>query len=784
MAPLDAASESKPTTDSALTLESWSQGFFMGALFIMIGMTLANMRKRVLLHKLILLELFLALPNTLFIFFDPPAWGWYLSSTAILLIASWTLHNVISWIKSKPFLKTTGRHVYIYTLCAAQLYWVVELYGNFAYFNGGHGRLFNMTRPFEPLFRDPWWIFTIANLLWNIKFRYTLTMRQIMRISPRFAILLLSMSLSVVFIVLEILAVTPALSIGGINPYWKFASVFKCFTDTVILDDFKTSLDRLSQARMNMLNNEPFGSNHSGVHDRWYSMNQRPRAASCSSERGVFASTEHIESTVTNANTVAIKVHGTSVMRGIGGSSSLLMSRGTESEAWVVSSDDSSLEEVEVDVNTEKLEIHVPEPFTSQRPALNYHHDSFDVSIDEHPLASTLPRATPDQPSVQVGPSAFRVLGVPPGTPVCLEDYTKSDKPQLTLHIVSFTDATLVSLCWPHIAVDAMSLRDISAAWSLALAGRESEIPPMLSADEDAMTRAGSDPAFQEPHVLQKQWIMGVWAFFWAFRFILDLVLWRKMETRTLYLPRKTVQELKSQALSSLSTHSSSTPFISDGDTVTAWLSVMATAAIFPQGSTRTISIGNAFDLRTRASSIFPTKPNEGVYIQNATFAYWTIFPAGHMAINRDKALGPVALAMRKALEEQTTEASIHTLAHLSRESLEFCGVTPLFGDTSSFMISMTNWTKARLFETPDFGPAIIVSSKQSSQGSSANREQSRSVTKGYPVYYHVQGVSPNNMLERNGAFIVGTPQGDYWINSCFPPEVWKLIEYTFQAAD
>ncbi|KAM5346122.1 hypothetical protein ACJ41O_009127 [Fusarium nematophilum] len=295
MAPLDTASESKPTSNSALTLESWSQGFFMGALVIMIGMTLANMRRRVLLHKLILLELVLALPNTLFNFFDPPVWGWYLSSTAVLLITSWTLHNVISWMKSRPFLQTTGRRVYIYTLCLAQLYWVVELYGNFAYFNGAQGRLFNMTRPFEPLFRDPWWIFTIANLFWNIKFRYSLTLSQILRISPRFAILLLSMCLSVLFIILEVLAVTPVISIGGINPYWKFASVFKCFTDTVILDDFKTSLDKLSQARINMINNEPFGSNHSRAQDRWYSMHERQRAASCSSERGVFASTEHVE---------------------------------------------------------------------------------------------------------------------------------------------------------------------------------------------------------------------------------------------------------------------------------------------------------------------------------------------------------------------------------------------------------------------------------------------------------------------------------------------------------
>lgn len=56
MAPLTASSESKPEDKAAITLESWSQGFMMGALVIMIGMTLANMRRRNPLHKLILLE--------------------------------------------------------------------------------------------------------------------------------------------------------------------------------------------------------------------------------------------------------------------------------------------------------------------------------------------------------------------------------------------------------------------------------------------------------------------------------------------------------------------------------------------------------------------------------------------------------------------------------------------------------------------------------------------------------------------------------------------------------
>ena len=56
MAPQTSVPETVPPTAAHLTLESWSQGFMIGALVIMAGITVANMRKKVLLHKLIFLE--------------------------------------------------------------------------------------------------------------------------------------------------------------------------------------------------------------------------------------------------------------------------------------------------------------------------------------------------------------------------------------------------------------------------------------------------------------------------------------------------------------------------------------------------------------------------------------------------------------------------------------------------------------------------------------------------------------------------------------------------------
>lgn len=40
----------------AYILEGWGEGFMLGALLIMVIITISNMRRRVLLHKIILLE--------------------------------------------------------------------------------------------------------------------------------------------------------------------------------------------------------------------------------------------------------------------------------------------------------------------------------------------------------------------------------------------------------------------------------------------------------------------------------------------------------------------------------------------------------------------------------------------------------------------------------------------------------------------------------------------------------------------------------------------------------
>ncbi|EXJ86437.1 hypothetical protein A1O3_03388 [Capronia epimyces CBS 606.96] len=242
-------------SDEDLVLESWSQGCLVGSLLIMGCVTVANMRKGVLLHKLILLEVMVeppmpTCPGT-FCFFTFPGYGWYLSSTAALLYCSWVVHNVVAWLKIGPLVCKWVRRIYLGSLACTIPPIILQIYDNFRFFNNIND-LYVTVRPYEPLMRDPWWVFSVLTLFEVIRKCYGTGVLELIKRSPRFAILLSAICLSLIFTVLDIVASIHSFigSTDGINPWWKLSLMFKCLTDTIMLDDFKTELKRLGMKRL------------------------------------------------------------------------------------------------------------------------------------------------------------------------------------------------------------------------------------------------------------------------------------------------------------------------------------------------------------------------------------------------------------------------------------------------------------------------------------------------------------------------------------------------------
>jgi hypothetical protein len=97
--------------------------------------------------------LILALAHGTFIFAPDSVYGWYLATSAIGLIISWSLHNVIAWMKNRPFMGRKLSLFYVGTIILAQPYWATEIYANFAYFNNINPIVYEKIRPWEALFR-------------------------------------------------------------------------------------------------------------------------------------------------------------------------------------------------------------------------------------------------------------------------------------------------------------------------------------------------------------------------------------------------------------------------------------------------------------------------------------------------------------------------------------------------------------------------------------------------------------------------------------------------------
>jgi hypothetical protein len=204
----------------------------------------------------------------------------YLSTTATLLFISYQLHNVVSWLKIRPFLPNWGSRFFIGTLVLVQPFWIVEAWSNFEYFNSlgsqANEKVGQMpytdshwlklqTRPWEALVRDPWWIFTTWKLIDAIKKTYGFKLWALIRINRRFGVMLACMFISIAFLLTDV--IVSALKVtkdSGINPYWRFALVFKCASDTIFLDDFKSVLDDIITKSFNNAN----GTAHRGSFDR------------------------------------------------------------------------------------------------------------------------------------------------------------------------------------------------------------------------------------------------------------------------------------------------------------------------------------------------------------------------------------------------------------------------------------------------------------------------------------------------------------------------------------
>ncbi|OJJ47738.1 hypothetical protein ASPZODRAFT_15186 [Penicilliopsis zonata CBS 506.65] len=412
--------------------------------------------------------------------------------------------------------------------------------------------------------------------------------------------------------------------------------------------------------------------------------------------------------------------------------------------------------------------IRVPETYDPEHPAVRYSHVQFDIGIEEHPLACRLPKQTGPYPSAQEGYLSFRSFSVPEDWRDELKHYYTSDKPLISLRVVSFTDATLVAITSPHLVCDAIAMADLLKAWSIVLAGRIDCVPTLLGASRDVIESVGtsSDKEAGNPYFLEHRQIKGFSLLVFIVRFVWDVLIRRNVRPGTIYLPASFVRKLRQEAQEQLAAKAQivSDLFLSDGDLITAWGSHMVLSC----SPRKPAIICNVFELRSRLDGVF--SPG-GTYLQNLVLPVFSLLSAEEMAT---MSVGHIALKIRQAIVEQATGAQARRLMRVMRAAIASTGLMPLFGDSASQVIAWSNWSKARIQKSVNFSPAVITT-----QGDP--RPVNSTSPPGTCVWYWGAAIGKNN-TPPNAFMIYGRDDldGGYLLSAQLHSETWDLIETEF----
>ncbi|WKT42334.1 Chloramphenicol acetyltransferase-like domain superfamily [Fusarium oxysporum f. sp. vasinfectum] len=387
------------------------------------------------------------------------------------------------------------------------------------------------------------------------------------------------------------------------------------------------------------------------------------------------------------------------------------------------------------------LEVHVPTTYTNEQPSVFYSHQHYDISVEDHNAAKLLPNAT-SRPSTFPGASGPRDFG---------------------LHIITFQDATLVTVTWPHVLFDAVAFSHLVQAWSAVLAGHKERVPNIIGAKDDvlynlgAISQAGPQYAASEARILS-----GIAFIFFVVRMLWIILTQPIVESRIICLPKDVVDKLHQQALEDIKGEHSDQddPWVSPSDAILAWLT---RALVDLSKAPRPISMTTPIDARTRLSQL---QNSDGVYVQNMILgSFVNIAPS-----DLHGPLGKQALASRRGLLQQLDESNLIGILQFFRERWDD-GKTraPIFAAPGSQLLVTNNRLRVDLFTAADFGSAV------------SGKDNQRKNRAGRPVHHYASSLNPGITMRNFVNIHTRDLDGNYWLSGFFTPRQWSRIEDGFK---
>lgn len=385
--------------------------------------------------------------------------------------------------------------------------------------------------------------------------------------------------------------------------------------------------------------------------------------------------------------------------------------------------------------------------------------------MQDHPHASRLPVASDlKRPTLFPGPDVYHDLVTRPDHITNFAGWTESDDPALTVHVVSFKNATLLTLSWSHAFFDALGQQSLLKAWTAVLKGREEDVPEFEPLGKDPVHEIAKegDP---KKHVLYKYVLTGFWFMCFVASYVYELVIHSAEAGRHVCCPGPWVEELRQQAITEAAAKDKGETdiFLSHGDVLLAWWAKVTFAAqnLSPN---QPINITNMTNCRGLFPDHLAGVDDNTAYIGNAIISTNSFVTCGELA---RMSVGDLALRVRQDLQQQrTTEQASHAIAW-QLESKQQTGRKPLLGAWNQLMFSWSNWHRARFFDM-DFSAAVERT---------GTPLESRANKLGRPSFIlpagHVNGFS----LRNAGPLIGKDANGDWWLQWVLRANAWEQVE-------
>ncbi|TWU72502.1 hypothetical protein ED733_002151 [Metarhizium rileyi] len=407
------------------------------------------------------------------------------------------------------------------------------------------------------------------------------------------------------------------------------------------------------------------------------------------------------------------------------------------------------------------MEAYAPKVFTTKTPSCTFFHGKYpDTHIETDSIGTYF--VLPNKRAFTQKYSAdYRRLLLPPGIPSTVQDLVDGNLSQIVLRVLSFRDATIITVSWPPNSMDTAGFKALLHNWSLCMAGRTDEVAPVLGAHEDALgeliTSAEEKRHLDKPKTDRKltdlsQNPISNW--------------WRRrkhqpLQPRTVYIPQNIYDDFTTeirQDIAGIIESDDQRSVTTAADIILAWISKLQAAADFkPRGVLSTIRV----NLRCRMSAL---RDQPGEYLQNLTLpAYSYISPE-----ETTDTVGAIALQHKHNLQDQTAEHQMLALTkHVMDKKRSGKDALPLYEAPRTPRLEFSNFAPLHLFSAADFSPAVL---------SAGEFDSPRCNPPGHmtSAYYLMQSTNPDDSM----CAVLGEDfGGNFWMTCQLEPEVWVKVE-------